>query len=643
MRVLCLVLCLGAAEGEKQPAAPMGRLCVVVPKLSPASGPFVAEILSESDTQIVVKPVGEVASRTLPRDAVERLLSENPPALKRYLDAYGELARARWIYRNDVLKPQLGYELSAAGEKVELRVLDPARGWQDASLPAGSFRYEAFLSAADIESVLGPIPVPQPTAEKSSAVAAEACARCGGKGTIPCPKCTQGKVLAQCPRCKGSGFLPCERCTGTRTVPCTQCKGQGLVRGYTLSGGVVDRPCPTCRGARQLKCFSCSGQGKQDCPECHRSGKKKVVCRNCDGTRKIPCPDCTKAAAEAAAVGEGEEPEEKELPATYARIEALAFQRAAAGLKGRVDERVGEGRAAMAAFGDVLARYRECMQSRQFSEFRTYLRVLRPKVNREVTTLYRDAYGLKDALERLCDLARKKVGMVEEQLGTIDVAKPSRGDLAACERRLAAAQLELAKFEDKPRTLKGKSEGLTQLLEKEVAAFREKQAEKAYQDQLCDAMREALGEISPPASTRVTLADDGAVIVVSAAGKNGKTPAKKNPGEYLAAVGDCIFPEFDMLQRIEVRTRASPLGTLERGAWEEDFAARQAKEEEKEAGEAALAGAEGTPPVGPLAAKEPESGRGSGAATIFLLLGGIIGSFLLLVLLVRARPEEASG
>ncbi len=59
------------------------------------------------------------------------------------------------------------------------------------------------------------------------------CARCNGKGLLPCPKCDghgvvdeiQLELLASAPRSPGK----CSKCKGTGMVACPDCEGSGMV------------------------------------------------------------------------------------------------------------------------------------------------------------------------------------------------------------------------------------------------------------------------------------------------------------------------------------------------------------------------------------------------------------------------------
>lgn len=90
-----------------------------------------------------------------------------------------------------------------------------------------------------------------------------------------CPWCYDPNVHIGCGRCFGSGFSGCRTCLGTGQVACPECHGLGCAK----CGRKGSRPCPNGQGWK-IPCTACAGKGtaSADPDACHAcSGVRTAV------------------------------------------------------------------------------------------------------------------------------------------------------------------------------------------------------------------------------------------------------------------------------------------------------------------------------------------------------------------------------
>ncbi len=628
---LLLALSLVAGEGSDLPdtAQTVGRLCVVVPRAEDAAGPIVGEFVSKASGRVTVRPLGSGADQTFKLSGLQGVFSDEPPALKRYLEEYRMLARARWIYRQGDVVPQLGFEVEKGEESVTLRVLDGQRGWRNVAVAPKSFRVESSLRTEDFEAVLGPIPLPEDVtvSDQDEAATVPTCARCEGRGTIPCPKCTTGKVLVKCSACKGSGTIPCQRCSGSGSIPCSACKGSGTERRRTLSGEVFDRPCPTCRGGGRLRCYRCSGKGTQRCSACRGSGTVEATCPTCQGKRRVPCPDCAESKdppGEATATGDDPAPAAWD----YRGADVLAIKRVVGELKDLLEEHRTAVKAAQAVHAATTTLHKTHMRGKDSRDFRMWLKKMRPEVNAKITKLYRRSYQLERRLDTLCTAASRKETLLDRQLRLLRGRDSTRTDIGAATRRLNALHGDLGQFGNGAKELIAADRALEVVLDAEGAAFNRDQAKGERRARLREEMDEYLEDALQLSGARLTLKGDTLRVAATFRGSLAREP----DSELIHRVGDVIFESFGEVDTIELRTRGNALGPLTRDVWQATYDVRQEraalKAEEKQARGKKVE----------VDRKAPHEDGGVGF-TVVLLLGGVVGSFLLLSRVLRARSD----
>ncbi len=576
--------------------------------------PFVARVVEKSETELRLQPAAGGDAFCVPCATATSVKADKEP-LRGYLANYAELLRCRWVTLPGKSRPTVGFAASADGSDARAMTLDARSRWVEAPEGEEPLRWGPALTGADVELILGPVPVvAEARGDSDVKVVAETCEGCGGKGEVDCPDCDTGRVRGPCPRCNGRGKERCSTCKGLKGTQCTFCKGTGSVRQYRLTGEQGYGPCDRCGGRGRIACGGCNGKGEDTCLGCNGNGKVWVTCAACKGARKLPCPACTRAPAREDAPAR----EAKELPAPsidYARVLAGAARIEAGEASAGLGEHSAAVAAALAAFKGAAGLYRDCMQSKERPGFRRALSTARKEKYDEIRRLYLRGVALQTDLANFARWAERQGVLLTPEA----VAAVSPDVVFA---RARSARDALARGAGKPERLQEGSASLHGALEREWSAFCAQIDGDARAREHAEDIAAAVGDI---AGVKVVRADGGEGVLevrIAAAREAAARTA-------LESIGERVFADFPEINTIVAAGRGGH--ALSREEWNELSRARAL----------AAAGA-GEPEENAQAEPAPDAEEADASPKRFMLLlcGGAAASFLLLAVVLRGRRND---
>jgi hypothetical protein len=288
-----------------------------------------------------------------------------------------------------------------------------------------------------------------------------------------------------------------------------------------------------------------------------------VKCTVCGGKGWIPCEACVKPSEKHEQEEAGEDGEETES-VDYWGVAALAAHHGSSLVKPLLRERIEEAEKAIAACDQAQALYQQHLHGREGVPLRSYLRKSGSDVYTNLVSLYGHCGKLRRSLALLNKNATSRIEKLDEQLEALLGRGSSALDVEKAEVRLSLVQRELGRFEDMPRQLIEKSAALTEMLERETAAFTAQRAREKRQERLLAGIDDSLETVFQASRTRLEL--DQGVLVITARFRG--ADARTSPSTWAHRIANVVFPAHPEVDHIVLRSRESELGPFLRTEWE---------------------------------------------------------------------------